>query len=72
MGNAKSSLLLKDDVVFVRVFWSLSLGCFGRLLHVFVAESNQVERCPVYLFFFWDWFSSGLEDGTRSWKHVVV
>lgn len=66
VGHAKSSLLLKDDVVFISVFWSLSLGCFGRLLHTFVADSNQVERCPVYLFFlglvfFW----------IRGWDQVL-
>lgn len=50
VGHAKSSLLLRD-VVLVGAFGSLSLDHFGRLLHVFMSDSNQVERCPVYFFF---------------------
>lgn len=46
-----SSLLPKDAVVFVRAFGSLTLGQLGHSLHVFMADSNWVKRCPAYLFF---------------------
>lgn len=69
MGHTKSSLLLKG-VIFVRAFESLTSGQLGCSLPMFVADSNRVESCPAYLFF-WDWFSSGLEDGISSRKHVV-
>lgn len=51
MGHVKSSLLPKDDDVFVGVFGCLTLGQLGGLLRVCMADSNWVGKLSCVLVF---------------------
>lgn len=68
MSNAKSSLLLKDDVVFPECLLSYAILLICYMCSVLAVTRH---RAALHACFLMNWFLSGLENGIISGKHAV-